>query len=359
MKDYYGLLGVPRGATQSEIKKAYFQLAKKYHPDVNKNDPEAAKKFQEVTEAYEVLGDASKRQMFDTYGSTADQQQQQQNSGGGGPFGAGGGFGGPFGFGGGPGGNPFAGTGSPFEELFREAFSGRGGGFGGGGRGGGDPFSDLFRRRPGTNVAVGLRVSLLEAAFGVTKDVTYHYDLVEGGRRARRSKTVSVDVPPGVDSDMELRLQGQGVDDSPEGPPGNLFVQIQVEEDPYFRRQGDDVHVRVPVSLAQLVLGARLDVLTLEGMVELTVKAGTAPDTQLLLKGKGVRRLQASNARGNQYVHLDLQMPRRLTERQRELMREFQEEEERHAAGGASGAAFEAFADRVQSAVRRLKKYWS
>jgi len=325
-KDYYKSLGIPKDASQQDIKKAYFQLAKKYHPDMNKNDPNAAKKFQEVTEAYEVLGDPSKRQMYDTYGATSDQQQQGFS---GDPFEGFQGFGG------------FGGQGSsPFEEIFRQAF--------GGSRG--DPFESLFRNRPGTNVAMGVQISLFEAAFGCKKEVTYRYD--DGRGRKRGTRTVSVDIPAGIDNEMELRLEGQGLNDS-NGRPGNLFIQVEVQEDPFFKRQGSDVHVSVPISLTKLIVGCKLDVLTLDGMVELEVKPGTSPDAKLVLRGKGIVQIQ-SNARGNQYVHLDVQMPKSLSSRQRQLIEEFEREENQKSSNN-----FWNFKQTVENTLNRLKKFWN
>lgn len=280
---------MPRNASKEEIKKKFRELAKKYHPDLNKNDKSAEKKFQEVSAAYEVLEDDNKRKQYDAFGHAGE------------------------GFAGQQGGNPFAG------------FAGGFGGFGGfdfssggfrvdpntvGGMGSDDLFDILNQamggaaRGAGQDVQTQLRISFLEAVNGCTKNITYEYfvkEPVPGNQRAvqkiRKTRTLAVDIPAGVDEGMSLRLSGKGGEGLPGFQPGDLFVNLHIERDPYFIRDGMDVHVTIPVSIAQAILGAEVDVLTLDGMVSMKIQAGTQPETQLLMKGKGIRSHSNPNRR--------------------------------------------------------------
>lgn len=309
-RDYYEVLGLSKGASDAEVKKAYRQLAKKHHPDTNQGDPDATKKFQEASEAYEVLSDAEKRRGYDMYGHAA------QDFGGGGP--------------GGPGGDPF--------ESFRRGFGGgQGGPFGGGGGFGGQPgneqFEDLLneffggggrrRRGPrrGADLQLALRLSFMEAARGVESKAIEWHDVGRDGRRGDR-RSVDVAVPPGVDTGMQIRLSGKGGAGDAGAPAGDLFVQIEVEPDPYFDRDGADVHVDLELDFADAALGATKDVLTLDGIVEIKIPPGTQPDTKLRLRGKGLPVMN-SRGRGNQIVRVHLAVPQALSPKQRELLEAF------------------------------------
>ncbi|CAN0423638.1 unnamed protein product [Ascophyllum nodosum] len=315
-RDFYEVLGVPRGAGKSEIKKKYFQLAKKYHPDQNKDSPDAKQKFQEVTEAYEVLGNEDSRTRYDQFGHAG----VDPNGGAG------------------PGGDPFAGFGGfraggfqgGFQtnvdidpnELFEQLF---------GAQMGGRP-----RRprgpRPGQDLQLRTRLSFLEAAFGTTRDLDVSYTVVEGGVRKRKNRSVNVKVPGGVENGIAIQIRGEGAEGDPGAPKGDLYVQVEVEADPYFERSGADVHVTAHVTLAQAALGGKVDIATIDGMVEVTVPKGSQPDAILMLRGRGLPRLTGSGlaaGRGDQLVHLKVKVPTKLSSRQKELLEELRSEEDK------------------------------
>lgn len=312
-RDYYEVLGLKRDATVAEVKKAYRQLAKQHHPDTGGD----AAKFQEGSEAYEVLGDAEKRQGYDAYGHGA-----QDLGGGGDPF---------------------------------EAFRQRQGGFGFQGQGQGDfedVLNDFFgggqRRqrgpRRGADLQLTLRLSFMEAARGVKEKTMEWHEVARDGRRGDR-KSVDVEVPAGVDSGMQIRLSGKGGQGDPGAPSGDLFVHFEVEPDQYFERNGPDVHVQLEVPFADAALGATVDVLTLDGIVELKVPPGCQPLAKLRLRGKGLPSVNR-RGRGNQIVTVHIQVPSSLTKRQKELLTEFRDEE-----------AVEESA--AQSTLKRLKGFFN
>ena len=318
-RDYYEVLGVPRSATAAEIKKAYRKLAKEHHPDAGGD----AAKFQEASEAYEVLSDTEKRQGYDAYGHAAQDL-------------------------GGAGGDPF--------EAFRQAFGGQAGGFHFHQQGGGqEPFEDLLneffgggqrRRGPrrGADLQLTLRLSFMEAARGVQEKTLEWHEVARDGRRGDR-KSVDVRVPAGVDSGMQIRLSGKGGQGDPGAPSGDLFVQIEVEPDPYFERDGPDIHVALEVPFADAALGATVDVLTLDGIVQLKVPPGCQPLSKLRLRGKGLPSVDR-RGRGNQIVTVHVMVPEVLSKRQKELLEEFRNEE----------AAEESPAQR---ALKRLRGFFS
>mmetsp|Transcript_11292 Transcript_11292/g.17278 ORF Transcript_11292/g.17278 Transcript_11292/m.17278 type:complete len:435 (-) Transcript_11292:652-1956(-) len=315
-RDFYKVLDVPKNADKSTIKKAYFKLAKQYHPDTNKGNEQAADQFKEVTEAYEVLSDENKRAMYDQFGH-AGVDPNNNFGGGGNPFGgAGGPFGGAGGFNFQDGSFHFSGNSNDIdpEELFEALF-------GGGGR----------RRQRGPRRGADLQMRLVlnfqEAVFGAQKDLNVRYQARDpsSGQGRMESRTVTVDTPAGIDTGMNIRLQGQGAEGDPGAPRGNLMVEILVEPDDYFHRDGADVHVEIPVSFTQAILGGTVDVKTLTGTVEMKVPKATQVDTKLVLKGKGIQRLHGTS-KGNQIVHLKIEIPTSITARQEELLLEFEEE---------------------------------
>lgn len=310
--DYYEKLGVSKDASAAEIKKAYYNAAKKHHPDTNKGDPAAAKKFAEATEAYEVLSDTDRRRQYDAYGHAGAEQ--------GGPQGFGGPFGGPFG-GGGMGGFGRGGT-VDAEDLFRE-------------------FENLFsggarrQRGPprGRDVQAQLGLDFLEAVHGCRKTVAWRSPT--SGQRE-----VEVDIPAGVDSGMNLRLNGQG--EKGEGGNGNLFIAIAVRDHEHFQRDGNDVHLQLRVSLAEAALGASVRVPTLDGPVTLKVPPGTQPGDRRVMQGRGIREPNG-RGRGHQFVHFDVRIPHKLSARQRELLEGLAAEEQiddadRYGTGAASSS---------------------
>ncbi len=351
-RDYYEVLGVSKSASDAEIKKAYRQLAKKYHPDTNPGDKEAEAKFKEASEAYAVLSDAEKRRQYDQFGHAAFEQG-----------GAGGGFGG-FDFSG------------DMGDIF------------------GDIFGDLFggsRRRQayngpmqGANVKINMRISFMEAVFGVEKtiemalkdecphchgtgakpgtqpqtcsrcggkgQIVYTQQSLFGTVRnvqtcpdchgtgkivkekcrdcagtgyVKNTKKIQISIPAGVDSGQSVRVAGKGEPGVNGGPRGDLLVGITVDRHPVFQRQGYDIYTTVPISFVDAALGADITINTVDGDVKYSVKPGTQTDTRVTLKGKGVPTIRNKNVRGNHYATLVVKVPERLNNEQREALLQF------------------------------------
>ncbi|CAI5516647.1 unnamed protein product [Closterium sp. Naga37s-1] len=347
-RDYYAVLGVSRKATAAEIKKAFYALAKKYHPDANKDDPNAAKKFQEVQQAYEVLKDDEKRAMYDQVGPEAFE---------GGAAGGPGAGAGAQGFGG------FSGFGGPsdFEEMLGGIF-GRMGGMGGMGMGMG---MGAAGPRGGESVQMAVRLTLREAVDGCSRHLSFSAPVrcsscsgsgmpkgyqptpckackgqgmemrrmgasvvmqtcsscggqgvfvkewcktCHGEGTVKERREVDVSIPAGVDSGVTLRVPGQGGAGGKGAPPGDLLLNIQVEEDAVFKRDGNDIHVDLHVSFPQACLGASVPVPTLSGEVILKIKPGTQPGQVLQLRDKGVRSATSRRV-GSQFVHVNVAVP--------------------------------------------------
>lgn len=327
MKDdeYYSTLGIGKHATAAEIKKAYFAKAKEFHPDQNQGSNTAKEKFQKITEAYETLGNADKRKMYDKFGQAGvDPNGGPQD------------YGDPFGFGGGFGGQRVHVSEQDIFGAFEQMFGGS--------------FQQRQRGpRRGQDLQVALRISFLDAVFGMKTSVNVG---IKGRRaNAKKSKPVEVTIPAGADTGMAIQLPGEGGEGDKGAPRGNLYVQVMVEPDPYFTRQGNDIHVSVPISIPQAVLGSKVDVLTLDGMVELTVPAGTSPDTVLLMRGRGVKHVQG-RGRGDQYVHVEVTVPKNLPEAQKKLYEQLREDDVE--ASKEEGSAFCAFGKKVQDAFKRI-----
>ncbi|CAL5398404.1 unnamed protein product [Camellia sinensis] len=353
--DYYDTLGVNKNATASEIKKAYYGLAKQLHPDTNKDDPEAEKKFQEVQKAYEVLKDEEKRAQYDQLGH----ETYESNANGGG-------------MGGGQWGPDF----NPFTDIFNTDNVGMG----------------------GKDVKVLVELSFMEAVQGCTKTLTFQSDLpceacggagvppgtrpetcqtcrgsgminkvtgpfrvqvtcsychgtgkivknfcksCNGEKIVRGPKTVKLDIMPGVDDNETMKVYRSGGADPDGNQPGDLYATIKVREDPVFRREGPDIHVDAVLSITQAILGGTIQVPTLMGDVVLKVRPGTQPGQKVVLKKKGIKT-RNSYSFGDQYVHFNVSIPANLSARQRELIEEFAKEEQgeyekdKGAAAGAS-----------------------
>ena len=357
-RDYYEVLGVSKGASDDEIKKAYRKLAKKYHPDLNPGDKTAEANFKEVNEAYEVLSDKDKRSRYDQFGHAG--VDPNFNPGGGG-FG---GFGG------------FTDMGDiDLGDLFGSFF---GGGFGGGG-------GSSRRNAPqkGETIRAGVTITFEEAAFGCEKEVTVNRteacDVCKGtgcapGTTAevcpdchgsgtvriqrggggfsfsttttcpkcrgtgkiihqpcktcggagsvRRQKKLAVTIPAGIDNGQAVSLRGQGGAGRNGGPAGDLLIGVTVKPHPIFRREGTSVYMDQPVSFVQAALGAELEIPTLDGKVKWTLPEGTQPGTTFRLKGKGIPGL-GGRGRGDQYVTVKVQVPTNLNKEQKEALRAF------------------------------------
>ncbi|KAG5565079.1 hypothetical protein RHGRI_001087 [Rhododendron griersonianum] len=371
-RDYYDTLGVSKNATASEIKKAYYGLAKQLHPDTNKNDPEAEKKFQEVQKAYEVLKDDEKRAQYDQLGHEA--YESGDSSGMDGRQWS-------------PGFNPF--------DIFN----------------GDNIFNSFFDRGlGGKDIKVSVELSFMEAVQGCTKTLTFQTELpceacgmalfsdlevgqgfllepdqklagpvkaqarsiskvtgplryqvtcpycrgtgkivknfckaCNGEKIVRGPKTVKLDIMAGVDDNETLKVHRSGGADPDGNQPGDLYVTIKVREDPVFRREGADIHVDAVLSITQAItaiLGGTIQVPTLTGDVVLKVRSGTQPGQKVVLKRKGIKT-RNSYSFGDQYVHFNVSIPVNLSPRQRELIEEFAKEEQgeydKAAAAGGSG----------------------
>jgi len=281
-KDYYTILGVPKGASEEEIKKAYRKLAREFHPDLHpdkKKEMEA--KFKEINEAYQVLGDPKKRSEYDLTGQTGF------NSGMGGPgYGPQGGV--HFedaGFGG-------------FEDIFGEVF----------GRG-------SRRRGPqrGADLEYRLDLDFLQAIRGT--------DVKTNISRSTGTESLTVKIPPGVKTGSRVRVAGKGEAGFNGGPPGDLFIETSVRSHPFFRRDDYDIYIDVPISLKEALLGAEIEVPTVDGHTKIKIPAGTQGGQKLRIRGKGVASPRGE--RGNQYVTVNIAVPKDLDERSKELVEEF------------------------------------
>jgi DnaJ-class molecular chaperone len=288
-KDYYQILGLTKSATEADIKKAYRKLALQYHPDKNKGDKVAEEKFKEVTKAYEVLSDSQKRQTYDQFGEAAF--EQGGSGGAGGPFGGFGGQQGPFSYtyttNGGAQGFDFGGGGfsDPFD-IFEQFF------------GGANPFG-RSQRRP----TYSLTISFMEAVKGVTKKVNL------GG------SVQSIKIPAGVDDGSRIRF-------------GETDVVLDVTADRKYKRQGYDIVTEEEISFPRAALGDNLDVETVQGNVTIKIPAGTQPETLVRLRGKGVKMLRGSGF-GDHYVRIKIVIPKNLSGRQKELLKEFEDEKKK------------------------------
>ena len=273
-RDPYDILGVPRSATPEQIREAHRKLAKKFHPDLNKT-AEAGAKFKEIQEAYDLLSDAQKRKQFDQFGHAGPSM-------GGAPGGAQGGWG-----------NVDAST---FEEIFGD-FMGGGARRSGGRRGGARAGEDLESR---------ITVDFMTAAIGGVR----HVSVESGGQPI----SLDVRIPPGIESGGDLRLRGKGGEGMGGGPAGDLVLHITVAPHPWFRREGLDVVVEVPISIAECALGTSVEVPLLEGTATLRVPAGTASGKRLRLKGKGVA---AKGDTGDLYAVIRVEAPKALNDEDR------------------------------------------
>ena len=353
-RDFYEVLGVEKGASTEDIKKAYRKAAMKYHPDRNPGDKTAEEKFKEINEAYEVLSDDDKRARYDQFGHAGVDPNFNPNAGG---FGGGG----------------FGDFGDIFGDIFGSAF---GGGFGGGSR------STQNAPRRGENVAIRLELTFEEAAFGCEKEVsalriencgscngtgsadgtvetcsncrgtgqvrtTQNFmgmqmqstspcprcggkgkviktpcNTCKGKGKVRRTQKIKVKVPAGVDEGQSVRVRGEGCVGSNGGPNGDLLVEIMIREHPIFTRDGVDVLCEVPISFTQAALGAEIQVPTLDGKVSFDIPEGTQTGTTFTLPGKGIPYVGSSRRRGDELFTVVVETPTKLTKEQKELLRQ-------------------------------------
>ena len=293
--DYYNVLGINKNATTDEVRKAYRKLARKYHPDLNPNNKEAEKKFQEINEANEVLSDPEKRKKYDKYGKDwkhgeefeKAQRQQQQYQRQYQQYSTGGGFGGAdFG-------------GDDFSDFFHSMF---GGGFSQQARGG--------ARFKGQDLNAELELTLRQAM------QTHQQTLTING------KNVRITIPAGVSDGQKIRLKGYGQPGINNGPSGDLYITFRIAQDPVFKRKGNDLYKQVEIDLYTAVLGGEIMIDTLEGKVKFPVKQNTQPDTTVRLRGKGFPVYKKEGQFGDLYITVKVKLPERLTAKEKELFTE-------------------------------------
>jgi molecular chaperone DnaJ len=349
-RDYYEVLGVPKNASDDEIKKAYRKLAMKYHPDRNQDNQQSAEaKFKEAKEAYEILSDAQKKAAYDQYGHAGVDPNMR----------------------GGPGAEGFGGG---FAEAFGDIFGDIFGGARGGARGG----RQMFR---GSDLSYAMEITLEEAAAGKETQIripsweecatchgsgakpgtspttcaTCHGQGVvqmrqgffsvqqacphchgsgkiikepcstcHGQGKIKQQKTLEVKIPAGIDNGMRIRSAGNGEPGTGGGPPGDLLIEIRLKKHPIFERNGDDLHCSVPISFAAAALGGEVQVPTLDGKAAIDIPEGTQAGKQFRLRGKGIKGVRSTYP-GDLYCHISIETPVKLTEYQRKLLKEFDE----------------------------------
>lgn len=352
-RDYYEVLGVAKTATDDEIKKAYRTLAKKYHPDLNGGDKDCEAKFKEVNEAYEVLSDPQKRARYDQFG------HEDPRAGG-----TGGGYG-----------DFTGGFGGGFDDIFSAFF---GGGFGGGGQRARGP-------QRGDDLRYDLTITFEEAAFGCEKEISVTRDenceecggtgarkgtqptqcptchgtgqvqsfvntpigrvsnvrvceachgqgtiindpcpKCSGRGRVRRNRKITIKIPAGIDNGMQIPLRKQGEPGLRGGENGDLYIFVTVKPHKLFTRENYDLYCDVTVSFTQAALGGEIDVPTLNGMIKHNLPEGTQPGTVIRLRGQGIQNLRGAG-KGDLYIKVNVEIPRKLTDKQKELLRQFDE----------------------------------
>ncbi|MEW5773501.1 MAG: J domain-containing protein [Thermodesulfobacteriota bacterium] len=307
-KDYYQVLGVGRNASQDDVSKAFKKLARKYHPDLNPDNPEAEKRFKEANEAYEVLKDPEKRKLYDQLGPNWRHGQNFEPPPGFENI--------RFHFGGGGPGQGFGGAGG-FSDFFETVF-GMGGM--GGPQGGFHPGAGrAHARRPrrGEDAEVGLSLTLEEAFRGGSKAISLQEQtLGPDGRPRLSTKTLDVTIPAGIKDGARIRLAGQGGPGMSGGPAGDLYLKVRIAPHPLFKLEGENVVLDLPLAPWEAALGATVKVPTLDRSVELTVPPGVSSGQKLRLRGYG---LGVGAHKGDQLVRIMIKTPARLTDEEREL----------------------------------------
>ena len=351
-RDYYEVLGVSKNATEQEIKSAFRKKAKQYHPDLNKDNPDAAEKFKEVQEAYEVLSDEQKRKMYDQYGHAGVSGSASSGFGG---FGGAG----------------FDASDFDFGDIFDNIFGGGFGGFTSNGK------SSKSRASRGSDLLMRINLSFDEAIYGCEKDI--NLDVVEecsechgeggfdpetcerchgsgtitteqhtilgsfvskttcpscqgegkifktkcsacrGKGRVKKNKTITVNVPAGIDNGNRLRVSGKGNPGTNGGPNGDLYLEFYVDEHEYFVRDGDDIYLEVPITITEAILGCKKTIPTLYGNVKLTIPAGVDSGDKQRIRGKGIDN-KNKGSKGNMYVIMKVITPKKLSREQKKLI---------------------------------------
>ncbi len=370
--DYYEVLGIKKGATADEIKKAYRRLARKHHPDVNPGDKSAEDKFKGITEAHEVLSDEKKRKIYDRFGYYSDQLTADSM-----PFGAG--------TAGSPGGFDFSGfnwessgaqsgSGSSFRDIFSDLF---GGGGGAGTRR--EPEPPRVQPKRGADIEIPLALSFEESVKGLTTNITVNRseqcsrcngagdtggavitcptckgagqvqkvggrlqfaqtcpDCSGTGRRREpctvchgkgttpKTEQVKVRIPAGVDTGSRVRIPKKGHGGRLGAPPGDLFIITNVGKHKYFTRKGDNIYVTVPITVPEAALGARIEVPTVEGKAQLKIPAGTQSGQKFRLKDRGVPSLRNTDMHGDQFIEVQITLPKVISEETKEVLRQFE-----------------------------------
>ena len=370
-RDFYEILGVPKNASDEDIKKSYRKLAMKYHPDRNQGDASAEVKFKEAKEAYEMLSDAEKRTAYDQYGHAGVDPNMRGAAGAGG----------------------FGGFGESFGDIFGDIFGQARRQQGGGGR-------QVFR---GNDLSYAMDISLEEAAAGKKTEIripsydecdTCHGSGAKPGTSAKtcgtcqgqgvvqmrqgffsvqqncphcrgsgkiisdpcspchgqgkikRQKTLEISIPAGIDDGMRIRSTGNGEPSTNGGPPGDLYIEIRLQKHEVFQRDGDDLHCAVPISFTTAALGGEVSVPTLNGEAAIDLPEGTQTGKQFRLRGKGIKGVRASFP-GDLYCHITVETPVKLTEHQRKLLKELDESLKK---GGAKHSPTEAgWADKLKN----------
>jgi curved DNA-binding protein len=297
--DYYKILGVNKTASETEIKKAYRKLAMKYHPDHTKGDKSAEETFKKISEAYAVLSDKEKRQQYDTFGSAGFQQRYSQE-------------------------DIF--KGSDFESILNELFGGSGR-FGGGGRGmrfsfdGGGPFGGYQRKQQappkGSDLEYELPLTLEDVVAGTQKIVSFQHK--------GHSEKITVKIPKGMISGKKLRIAGKGEPSPYGGPAGDLYIKAKVLDHPVYDVQAQDLYINRDIKLSEAILGTNISVPTLSGKeLILKIPAGTKHKTKMRLSGHGLPHMHGKG-QGDLYVHIHVNMPKRLTKKQKGLIEQLAE----------------------------------
>lgn len=359
-RDYYEVLGVSKDATEAEIKSAFRKKAKEYHPDLNKS-PDAPEKFKEAQEAYACLSDKDNRAKYDKYGHAAFENQY-------GGAGSGGGFQG----------NPFGNF--DFGDIFDDLFSGGFGGF----SSFGSSSRNSTRARKGADTLYGMKISFMDAVYGTKKDIDLDYyekcsdcdglggtgettcdecggrgtvikqtntilgtiqtrstcsncngkgkvyrskcSTCRGTGKVKVSKTLTIDIPAGIDNGEQLRVAGKGEAGINGGPNGDLYIEVRVEEHELYKREGNDIYIDLPVTITDLCLGCKKTIKTMDGEVDIKIKDGSQPGDILRIKGKGINNPD-SWKKGDFYCVLKLIIPTSLSRKQKSLLQELDETE--------------------------------